>query len=85
MHADVRGASSVVIRNKVNGGEIPPKTLNEAGSMAVCYSSSWEAKVIAAAWWVYHHQACRSFLLCHFVGVENVARIACLIGPGYII
>lgn len=60
VHADVRGASSVVIRNKVNGGEIPPKTLNEAGSMAVCYSSSWEAKVIAAAWWVYHHQVSRT-------------------------
>ncbi|KHN85122.1 Nuclear export mediator factor NEMF -like protein [Toxocara canis] len=35
VHADVRGASSVVIRNKVHGGEIPPKTLNEAGCMAV--------------------------------------------------
>ncbi|VDK53631.1 unnamed protein product [Anisakis simplex] len=60
VHADVRGASSVIIRNKVNGGEIPPKTLNEAGSMAVCYSSAWDAKVIASAWWVYHHQVSRT-------------------------
>ncbi|VDN23435.1 unnamed protein product [Gongylonema pulchrum] len=52
VHADLRGASSVVIRNKMGGGEIPPKTLNEAGTMAVCYSSAWEAKVSDRAWWV---------------------------------
>lgn len=60
VHADVRGASSVIIRNKSEKNDIPPKTLNEAGVMAVCYSSAWEAKVSASAWWVYHHQVSRT-------------------------
>ena len=37
---------------------MPPKTLNEAGHMAVCYSSAWDARIIISAWWVYHHQVC---------------------------
>lgn len=56
VHADLSGASSVVVRNKNKNEEIPPMTLNEAGSMAVCYSNAWEAKVVVSAWWVYHHQ-----------------------------
>lgn len=55
MHADLNGASSVVIKNPT-GAPVPPKTLNEAGSMAVCYSVAWEAKVLANAYWVYHDQ-----------------------------
>ena len=35
---------------------MPPKTLNEAALMAVCYSSAWEAKIVTSAWWVYHNQ-----------------------------
>ncbi|CAI2349605.1 unnamed protein product [Caenorhabditis sp. 36 PRJEB53466] len=62
VHADVRGASSVIIRNKSLGGatEIPPKTLTEASQMAVCYSNAWEAGVTAAAWWVRHDQVSRT-------------------------
>ena len=36
---------------------MPPKTLNEAGSMALCNSAAWEAKVVTSSWWVYHDQA----------------------------
>lgn len=60
VHADVRGGSSIVIRNKTKNFDIPPKTLNEAGVMAVCYSSAWEAKISASAWWVYNYQVCAS-------------------------
>lgn len=61
VHADVRGASSVIIRNKTVGGpEIPPKTLTEAAQMAVCYSNAWEATVTACAWWVRHDQVSRT-------------------------
>jgi predicted ribosome quality control (RQC) complex YloA/Tae2 family protein len=56
VHADLSGASSVIIRNKVKKGEIPPMTLNEAGSMAVCYSNAWDAKIVVSAWWVFDHQ-----------------------------
>ncbi|CAD5234023.1 unnamed protein product [Bursaphelenchus xylophilus] len=60
VHADLHGASSVVVRNKTKDQEIPPMTLNEAGSMAVCYSTAWEAKIAVNAWWVYHHQVSRT-------------------------
>lgn len=36
VHADIHGASSVVIINPSNQ-PVPPKTLNEAGTMAICY------------------------------------------------
>ncbi|KAG8228129.1 hypothetical protein J437_LFUL000131, partial [Ladona fulva] len=36
VHADLQGASSIIIKNP-KGGPIPPKTLNEAGVMAVSY------------------------------------------------
>jgi predicted ribosome quality control (RQC) complex YloA/Tae2 family protein len=36
VHADMHGASSVVIKNPKEG-PVPPKTLNEAGTMAICY------------------------------------------------
>lgn len=55
VHADLHGASSVILKNP-SGEEVPPKTLIEAGTMAICYSAAWEAKVITSAWWVYHNQ-----------------------------
>lgn len=36
VHADLHGASSIVIKNP-NGGPVPPRTLHEAGIMALCY------------------------------------------------
>ncbi|XP_051159476.1 ribosome quality control complex subunit NEMF homolog [Leptopilina boulardi] len=59
VHADLTGASSVVIKNP-NGAPIPPKTLAEAGTMAVTYSIAWEAKVVAGAWWVNNDQVSKT-------------------------
>ncbi|KAH9381700.1 hypothetical protein HPB48_011970 [Haemaphysalis longicornis] len=39
---------------------VPPKTLNEAGTMAICYSAAWDAKVVTSAWWVHHHQVSKT-------------------------
>ncbi|EMP31128.1 Nuclear export mediator factor Nemf, partial [Chelonia mydas] len=55
VHADLHGATSCVIKNPT-GEPIPPRTLTEAGTMALCYSAAWDARVITSAWWVYHHQ-----------------------------
>ena len=44
VHADLHGAASVVIKNP-SGKPVPPKTLNEAGNMAICYSAAWDIKV----------------------------------------
>lgn len=51
VHAEIQGASSVVIKNP-GGGEVPPKTLLEAGTMAISYSVAWDAKVVTSAYWV---------------------------------
>ncbi|KAL0127872.1 hypothetical protein PUN28_003250 [Cardiocondyla obscurior] len=59
VHADLTGASSVVIKNP-SGNPVPPKTLAEAGTMAVAYSIAWDSKVIASAWWVHHDQVSKS-------------------------
>ncbi|KAI2801418.1 hypothetical protein RDWZM_008427 [Blomia tropicalis] len=55
VHADIHGATSVVIKNYTEK-EVPPKTLNEAANMAICFSASWDAKVVTAAYWVFSHQ-----------------------------
>ncbi|XP_028677833.2 ribosome quality control complex subunit NEMF-like isoform X1 [Erpetoichthys calabaricus] len=59
VHADLHGATSCVIKNP-SGEHIPPRTLTEAGTMAVCYSAAWDAKVITSAWWVHHHQVSKT-------------------------
>lgn len=51
VHAEIQGASSVVIKNPT-GAEIPPKTLLEAGTMAISYSVAWDAKIVTSAYWV---------------------------------
>lgn len=59
MHADLHGASSVIIKNNT-GEPVPPKTLNEAGTMAICNSAAWDAKVVTSAWWVYPSQVSKT-------------------------
>ncbi|OAD59339.1 Nuclear export mediator factor NEMF like protein [Eufriesea mexicana] len=59
VHADLTGASSVVIKNP-DGSPVPPKTLAEAGTMAVAYSIAWDAKVVAGAWWVNNDQVSKT-------------------------
>lgn len=59
VHADLHGASSVIVKNPA-GGAIPPKTLNEAGIMAVCNSTAWDAKIVISAWWVYSNQVSKT-------------------------
>ncbi|KAL6421898.1 hypothetical protein ACFW04_010798 [Cataglyphis niger] len=59
VHADLTGASSVVIKNP-SGNPVPPKSLAEAGTMAVAYSIAWDSKIIASAWWVHHDQVSKS-------------------------
>ncbi|XP_043526724.1 nuclear export mediator factor NEMF homolog isoform X2 [Frieseomelitta varia] len=59
VHADLTGASSIVIKNP-NNGPVPPKTLAEAGTMAIAYSIAWDAKVVAGAWWVNNDQVSKT-------------------------
>lgn len=56
----------VVYGNKIlnltfsSGEPVPPKTLNEAGTMAICNSAAWDAKVVTSAWWVYPSQVSKT-------------------------
>ncbi|XP_034933675.1 nuclear export mediator factor NEMF [Chelonus insularis] len=59
VHADLTGASSVVLKNP-SGNPVPPKSLSEAGTMAVAYSIAWDAKVVARAYWVHHDQVSKT-------------------------
>ncbi|XP_007565565.1 ribosome quality control complex subunit NEMF isoform X1 [Poecilia formosa] len=59
VHADLHGATSCVIKNP-SGDAVPPRTLTEAATMAVCYSAAWDAKIITSAWWVHHHQVSKT-------------------------
>lgn len=59
VHADLHGASSVIIKNEFTT-PVPPKTLNEAGVFAVCNSSAWDSRIAFASWWVYPKQVTKS-------------------------
>ena len=59
VHAEIQGASSVVIKNP-SGEEVPPKTLLEAGTMAISYSVAWDAKVVTSAYWVRAEQVSKT-------------------------
>lgn len=59
VHADLHGAASVIIKNE-STDPVPPKTLNEAGCMAVCYSSAWDSKIATTSWWVYPKQVSKT-------------------------
>lgn len=62
VHADLHGASSVIIKNnpKTPDAPIPPSTLSQAGNMSVCSSSAWDSKASMSAWWVKAEQVSKS-------------------------
>ncbi|KAI9193299.1 uncharacterized protein BJ171DRAFT_272433 [Polychytrium aggregatum] len=71
IHADLHGAASVIVKNTGAGPDatnaagnddcpIPPTTLLQAGTMSVCQSKAWDAKIVTSAWWVYDHQVSKT-------------------------
>ncbi|KAI8913474.1 nuclear export mediator factor Nemf, partial [Gorgonomyces haynaldii] len=65
VHAEIQGAASVIVKNFPKGQgapdtteeePIPPSTLLQAGTMSVCYSRAWDAKVVTSAYWVHANQ-----------------------------
>lgn len=61
-HADIHGASSVIIKNSAQTPDapIPPATLSQAGNLSVCTSSAWDSKAGFGAWWVNADQVSKS-------------------------
>lgn len=70
VHAEIQGASSVVIRNP-SGNDVPPKTLLEAGTMAICYSVAWDAKVVTTAYWVKSEQVSKTAQTGEYLGTGS--------------
>nr|CDS30676.1 protein of unknown function DUF814 [Hymenolepis microstoma] len=75
VHADVHGASSVIVKarhlqpyekpimgdtEELSMPQPPLRTLIEAGQMAVALSNAWSAKIITNAWWVRHDQVSKT-------------------------
>ena len=62
VHADLHGASSVIIKNnpQTPDAPIPPSTLSQAGALSVCSSSAWDSKAVMAAWWVQADQVSKT-------------------------
>lgn len=54
VHADLKGAVPMVIKNNPNTPDspIPPSTLSQAGHLSVCTSEAWDSKAVMSAWWV---------------------------------
>lgn len=50
VYADVAKARPCFIRNP-KGGEVPPATLREAGTLTLCHSMAWEKNLVISAWW----------------------------------
>lgn len=70
VHAEIQGASSVIVRNP-NGGDVPPKTLLEAGTMAISYSVAWDAKVVTNAYWVRSDQVSKAAPTGEYLGTGS--------------
>ncbi|CAG8729924.1 15441_t:CDS:10, partial [Racocetra persica] len=60
VHADLHGAASVVIKNPNDSQLVPPSTLFQAGTMSVCQSKAWEAKIVTSAYWVHADQVSKT-------------------------
>lgn len=62
VHADLQGASSVIIKNnpRTPDAPIPPSTLSQAGALTVCTSSAWDSKAVMGAWWVNAEQVSKT-------------------------
>ena len=62
VHADLHGATSVIVKNEPGNPDapIPPSTLSQAGALVVCTSSAWESKAVMAAWWVNAEQVSKT-------------------------
>ena len=71
VHADLQGASSVVVKNKVGLADspIPPSTLGQAGTFSVATSYAWDSKAVMAAWWVNADQVSKTGQTGEYLGM----------------
>ena len=75
VHADLQGASSVIVKNKQGklDDPIPPSTLSQAGTLTVATSSAWDSKAVMSAWWVNAEQVSKTASSGDFLQPGNFA------------
>lgn len=94
LHADLRGASNVIVKNnpKTPDAPIPPSTLAQAGTLSVCTSEAWDSKASMSAWWVNAEQVSKTTPTGDFLppgsfmirGTKNILPAAqLLVGLGF--
>jgi len=93
LHADLHGASSVIVKRPPDGVPVTDVTLREAGQWAVAFSKAWRAGLASAsAFWVTPDQVSKAAASGEFVpkgawvihGTKNVLRdlpLELAIGP----
>ncbi len=83
LHADLRGASSVIVKRREDGGSISDAAIREAGQWAVAFSKAWRAGLASAsAFWVTPDQVSKQAATGEFVpkgawvihGTKNVLK-----------
>ncbi|ODV89073.1 hypothetical protein CANCADRAFT_58102 [Tortispora caseinolytica NRRL Y-17796] len=60
VHADIDGAATVFLLNRVSNSPIPAMTLEQAGTFSVACSKAWEQKAVSSAWWVKYDQVSKT-------------------------
>ncbi|CAK7233274.1 hypothetical protein SCUCBS95973_008539 [Sporothrix curviconia] len=64
VHADLKGSPGmIIIKNRPDASTdapIPPSTLAQAGTLAVCASEAWDTKAGMGAYWVHSNQVFKS-------------------------
>jgi hypothetical protein len=56
IHADLKGALPIVVKNRSADAPIPPSTLSQAGNLCVATSTAWDSKAVMSAYWVHPNQ-----------------------------
>lgn len=60
IHADLKGATPIIVKNRNPNAPIPPSTLSQAGNLCVATSSAWDSKAVMSAWWVPANQVSKT-------------------------
>jgi len=60
IHADLKGALPIVVKNRSADAPIPPSTLSQAGNLCVATSTAWDSKAVMSAYWVHPNQVSKT-------------------------
>lgn len=75
VHAELHGSAAVIIKvnkeqiNENSKTPVPIRTLCEAGSFAICFSSAWDSHVTVPAYWVHMDQVSKTAPTGEFLSV----------------